>query len=95
MTDRDRLIELHHEAGAEWDYYLDECLNNGEMPSKTYDEFHADYLLANGVRLPIMCKDCEHWIYWADEKRCSCDMHFLNTKREDYCSFAKLKEREG
>ena len=52
MTDRDRLKELHNEAGAEWDYYLDECLNNGEMPSKTYDEFCADHLLANGVIVP-------------------------------------------
>ena len=51
-SDRDRLIELHNEAGVEWDYYIDECINNGEMPSKTYDEFHSDYLLANGVIVP-------------------------------------------
>ena len=52
MTDRDRLIELHHEAGVEWDNYLFECIDNNKMPSKTYDEFHADYLLANGVIVP-------------------------------------------
>ena len=52
MTDRDRLIELHHEAGVEWDNYLFECLDNGKVPSKTYDEFHADYLIANGVIVP-------------------------------------------
>ena len=54
MTDRDRLIELHEEAGVEWDYYVDKCINEGKMPSKTYDEFHADHLLANGVTvLPL------------------------------------------
>lgn len=52
MTDRDKLIELHEEAGVEWDYYVDECINEGKVPSKTYDEFHADHLLANGVTLP-------------------------------------------
>ena len=52
MTDRERLIELHHEAGVEWDNYLFECIDNGKIPSKTYDEFHADYLLANGVIVP-------------------------------------------
>ena len=63
---RDRLIELHNEAGAEWDYYLDECINNGEMPSKTYDEFHADYLLANGVIVPP-CKVGDK-VYILEEK---------------------------
>ena len=52
MTDRDRLIELHEEAGIEWDYYVDECINEGKVPSKTYDEFHADHLLANGIIVP-------------------------------------------
>lgn len=48
---RDRLIELHEEAGKEWDCYLDACLENGEELI-TYDEFHADYLLENGVIAP-------------------------------------------
>lgn len=52
MTDRDKLIELHEEAGVEWNYYVDECINEGKVPSKTYDEFHADHLLANGVIVP-------------------------------------------
>jgi len=21
----------------------------------------ADWLLANGVRIPVLCKDCKHW----------------------------------
>ena len=59
MTDRDRLIELHHEAGVEWDNYLFECIDNDKMPNKTYDEFHADHLLANGVIVPVRCKECK------------------------------------
>lgn len=62
MTDRDRLIELHHEAGVEWDNYLFECIDNDKIPSKTYDEFHADYLLANGVIVPPCKVGDEIWV---------------------------------
>lgn len=48
---RDRLIELHQEAGSEWNAYLDSCLDEGEEPEMTYDEFIADYLLENSVML--------------------------------------------
>lgn len=40
----------------------------------------------------VRCKDCEHWIYWADEKRCICDLHCTHTIRDDYCSFGVRKE---
>ena len=51
---RDRLIELHQEAGSEWNAYLDRCLDEGAEPEKTYDEFIADYLLENGAIVPPM-----------------------------------------
>ncbi len=73
MTDREsreRLIELHEEAGAEWDYYVDECINEGKVPNKTYDEFHADHLLANGVIVPP-CKVGDMVYYpWIYDGRC-------------------------
>ena len=39
----------------------------------------------------VRCKDCNHWIYWADEKRCSCDLHHTNTSRDDFCSYGERK----
>lgn len=51
---RDRLSELHQEAGSEWNAYLDRCLDEGEEPEMTYDEFIADYLLENGVVVPLL-----------------------------------------
>ncbi len=39
----------------------------------------------------VRCKDCEHWIYWADEKRCSCDLHYKHPNREDFCSYGDRK----
>ena len=39
----------------------------------------------------VRCKDCIHWIYWADEKRCSCDLHHIRTHRVDFCSYGERK----
>lgn len=49
---RDRLIELHEEAGILWNEYIDECLFERIEPNLTYDEFHATHLLSNGVIVP-------------------------------------------
>lgn len=40
----------------------------------------------------VRCKVCKHWIYWADEKRCICDLHCTHTIRDDFCSFGVRKE---
>jgi hypothetical protein len=40
----------------------------------------------------VRCKDCEHWIYWADEKRCSCDLHHIYTNRNDFCSYGERRD---
>ena len=39
----------------------------------------------------VRCKDCNYWIYWADEKRCSCDLHHIRTHRDDFCSYGERK----
>lgn len=52
MIERERLVELHEEAGKEWDSYIKEKLEKNEKPQKNYDEFHADYLLKYGVIVP-------------------------------------------
>ena len=49
MGDKDRLIELHEEAEKEWSAYFDNSWVKGENRSKSYKEFIADYLLANGL----------------------------------------------
>ena len=49
---KERLVDLHVEAVAAWDTYLDMCEEQDVEPEKTFDEFVADYLLANGVIVP-------------------------------------------
>lgn len=42
----------------------------------------------------VRCKDCKHWIWWADEKRCSCDLHHIRTHRDDFCSYGERSDTE-
>ena len=40
----------------------------------------------------VRCKDCKHWIYWADQKRCSCIKHHIQSNSYDFCNYGELKE---
>lgn len=39
----------------------------------------------------VRCEKCVHWIYWADQKRCSCELHHYRTKKYDFCSYGRRK----
>ena len=91
MTDRDKLIELIENS----------------LPKRIETFFRkdiediADYLLANGVIVPVRCKDCVYYtpIVQASTKWKSKTFYCtrnVNVKinENDYCSCAKLKERE-
>ena len=96
MTDRDRLIELINNVTEN---------NVGNILQPFGAETLADYLLANGVIVPpveiVRCKDCIHY------KPQSISSQYNSTKpycrrvvsvkvnENDYCSYGKLKEREG
>lgn len=75
MTDRERLIELlDHKVDDDW--YTSEEI--------------ADYLLTNGVTIPVRCKDCRY---------CMSDIHGLwcfndyehNLQPDDFCSRGERK----
>lgn len=40
----------------------------------------------------VRCGKCKHWIYWADEKRCSCDLHHTHTSRDDFCGYGERRK---
>ena len=60
MTDRERLLQI---------------LNVPIYPHENVDplEAVADYLLDNGVRVPVLCKDCKH--YDNSEGICWCHLN--------------------
>ena len=76
MTDRERLLEI---------------LNVPIYPHENVDplEAVADYLLDNGVRIPVLCKDCIHRKHDTinDEYVCNHDRGALIVVEDsDYCS---------
>lgn len=90
MTDRDRLTELIQDS-------VNGC-------ARYWAEVIADYLLANGVIVPVMCENCEYFMpkpILTDEYDNPlgydgiCDNCDKYTDKDDYCSCARLKEREG
>lgn len=92
-SDRDRLIELVCKGIQEFGKSTVKC---------SIDEYLADYLLANGVIVPVRCKDCEYYtpIIQASAKWKSKTFYCtrnanMKMNEDDYCSCAKLKEREG
>ena len=69
---------------------LIELIANKPQPY-TYESF-ADYLLANGVKIPVWCKDCKH--RGTDD----CPMHyhgiepnedFLKAVDNDWCCYGE------
>lgn len=49
MTDKDRLTDLIYCACRNYDEYEDSFHENGMSPMESFEEFAADYLIANGV----------------------------------------------
>ncbi len=64
MTDREKLIELVHEALEKCNTTLcSECeyieLNNG-CCDLCFEHLAADYLISKGVTIPVRCGECIH-----------------------------------
>ena len=52
MTDRDRLIELLKKAQNAFCDICAECAEDGYKTHEPFEEYFADYLIANGVIVP-------------------------------------------
>ena len=64
-----------------------------ELPFKT-GTVEAEYLISNGVTIPVRCKDCKHCIYLSyacGDVRCG--KLFTDYIREDsFCSYGERRE---
>ena len=80
---REKLIEL-----LESSPFLD------VLGGLSYYEEAADHLIANGVTIPVRCKDCKHWKDGAagctDKVKC-CDIGFYMIGENGYCSFGERR----
>ena len=85
MGMREKLIDLAHDYFDSVPWYADIAdLNPEEL---------IDHLIANGVTIPVRCKDCKHWLYMEDgfgdctNSRFHLENHADPTmKADDFCS---------
>lgn len=76
MTDRERLIDILANSGCTADFETFESL--------------ADHLIANGVVIPVRCKDCAY----VSPMKFFCNRYKYAILENGYCNKGKLKECE-
>ena len=88
MLERAKLIELLEsaESAVYWD-----------SSDKGFIEKIADHLIANGVRIPVPCKDCKHYI--EDTLTCiprlTLAFEHPNYYPDDFCSYGERKDNDS
>lgn len=103
MTDQEKLTDLireaHKECKAQNDCHVCEVYGNG---SDCVYMLIANRLIANGVKIPVMCKDCESWDVDPDtygdgngpRGKCNgiCDS-CCDTAHDDFCSCGEKMDK--
>ena len=86
MTDREKMVNLLCEANS---ISVDAELFEDSSYAQQL-EIEADFLIANGVTIPVRCKDCKHWC--EDTLSCMCGNHYDdNWYGEDFCSYGERR----
>ena len=93
---REKLIELIDQKQV---YGIDiEQPRKHEIQLFDNDEL-ADHLIANGVEIPVRCKDCMNYINLSENGRdyrcsifCGCYDRPYPTEADDYCSYGVRKD---
>jgi hypothetical protein len=102
---REKLIALlgkYFDIGDSYAYNLTRvktAFEVGTMSLEDFEEFDeetiadlADYLIENGVIIPVKCGDCK---YNGDHGSCSFHSSpFFRVSPNDYCNCGKIKESE-
>ena len=61
----------------------------------------ADHLIANGVTIPVRCKDCKHCYSFITKRNkqpmCRCMRHDLDVivRTHDFCSYGERRDDNG
>ena len=68
--------------------------NSTEESEERHARDTADYLIANGVTIPVRCKECKHWkneINGCTEDKRFCDIGFYMVHKDGFCSYGERK----
>ena len=52
----------------------------------------VDHLIANGVVIPVRCKDCRYVQVWKSGYWCDCNEHYV--RENEFCSEGVRKDNE-
>ena len=94
MTDREKLIELLNENFTEY-CKVDIIAGHCKIRAITFEvDRFADYLISNGVTIPVHCKDCTNW------KRTTIDCGWCSAwegmrYHNNYCNYGARKENNN
>lgn len=92
---REKLIELIYNFHLDTNNYI--CDGCGSRYAKKVCEEIADHLIANGVTIPVRCKDCKHYKLKKNinnKPAMFCmnqDALWYNTKPDMFCSFGERR----
>ncbi len=74
---------------------LIELLSGFSIDTAEAVEFVADYLIANGVTIPVRCKDCKHfWESFSGTHSCKLHKGLVGTKYDTFCSYGERRTDE-
>ena len=98
MDDKEIIVDLLNDLQAKgfWSYGIDQ--NTGEEGGHDLTpEDIADYLMENGVTVPVRCKDCRHWLKDVPGcietiRRCRFGNYMVGTN--GYCVYGERKGNE-
>jgi hypothetical protein len=91
MGMREKLIELLTAPISITESVLGEEATPKMQMGRIFAENLADHLIANGVTIPVLCKDCKHFI--KEEHGCDHHGYFfpVHVVENDFCSYGERR----
>ena len=87
MGMREKLIALLGEDVCKSDCCGDcECQGNEDMCIATLKAYMADHLIANGVTIPVRCKECHNCT-----KSMWCNLLMMDVEANNFCSYGERR----
>jgi hypothetical protein len=89
MGMREKLIKLLDDFSAPV-MLMDTKLMDWNIPTQQLREAMADHLIANGVTIPVRCKNCKAY----DKEVGYCEAMGFTCEANDFCSYGERKDNE-
>ena len=91
---REKLIELIGQVQDDGCDYSN-CFGAWDRPDHIENSVLADHLIANGVTIPVRCKDCKSY-EWNEFDGCHVCISLSKYVKEDFfCSYGERKDNDN